>query len=160
MLSANQSILLLYRTRRFITVLKTACHLLPCWASETIPHLPILFIWRSILIFTSNRRPSLSSGLFVSCPHRNKSCTDVTNAVRVIWQRLCDNSRICLTHAYQLILFRNDGFLAPWPQPRNWRTTHCQLSVTVYTVFSQVLFVSSVHNPRTPHAELVGPTYR
>ena len=53
-------------TRRFITVVTTACHLSLSWASSIQPMFPHLTPWRYILILSSHLSLDLPSGPFAS----------------------------------------------------------------------------------------------
>jgi hypothetical protein len=69
-----------------------------------------------------------------------------------IWERI-----VCINHpatgSYPEPA--EEGLLAPRPTP-SWRTTHCRLSATAYSIYSQLPSVSgglpSIRNLRTRHA--------
>jgi hypothetical protein len=64
--AASQEIPRIYRTRKFIAVLKSARHLSLSWARSIQSPQPPPTSWRSLLILSSHLRLGLPNGLFPS----------------------------------------------------------------------------------------------
>jgi hypothetical protein len=67
--------------------------------------------------------------------------------------------RGALKHFVTSYIFYGEGLLAPRPNP-SWRSTHCRLSATAYSIHSQLTSVSgglpSIRNLRTRHDVATG----
>ena len=81
--AANQEIpRILWKTRKFITVLTSARHLSLSWANSIQFSQPLPTSWRSIWILSSHLRLGLRNGLFPSGFLTKTLCIPVTSSIR------------------------------------------------------------------------------
>jgi len=80
--AASQEIPRIFGTRRFITVLTSACHLSLSWANYIQSSQPPPTFWRSILILSFHLRLGLPIGLFPSGFPTKTLCTPSPSPIR------------------------------------------------------------------------------
>jgi hypothetical protein len=140
-------------------------HLSLSWASSIQSILPHPISLRSILILSNHLRLDLPNGLFPSGFHTNilyafhfypfvlHALSSSSCMTKVVYPK---NQLGSLWHILTGLIFTMRN-LIPHAQPSSWRTTPCRVSVTAYSVYSQL---PSVSGGRLLHSHLEDAPYR